>query len=77
MNFKLQIKPAFPSVRKACHLSSLHETEKDKVRTQKEMQLQEATKYCIEKKCKGYQAVSTGLFPLIEDPHTINRCLED
>ena len=50
MNFKLQIKPAFPSVRKACYLSSLHETEKDKVRTEKEMQLQEATKYCIEKK---------------------------
>ena len=50
MSFKLWIKPAFHSVSKTYHLSSWHRMrEKAKVRTEKEQQLQEATKYCIEK----------------------------
>ena len=50
--------------------------EKAKVRNEKEQQLQEATKYCIEKKCRGYQVVSTGLFPLIKDPRTTTGILK-
>ena len=46
MSFKLSIKPALFSLRKACHLTQ----EKVKVRTEKEKQLQKVTKYRIEKK---------------------------
>ena len=37
--------------------------------------MEEATEYCIKNKCKGYNAIPSGLFPLIKDPRTINRRL--
>ena len=41
------------------------------------LRIKPASKYCIERKCKGYQTASTRLFPLIKDLRTINRRLED
>ena len=73
MSFKFYIKPAFPLSMSLLMLAQ----EKVKVRTENEKQLQEVTRYCIEQKCKGYQAVSSGLSPLIKGLHTINRHLED
>ena len=34
-----------------------------------------AVKYCVENDCEGYKAITSGLFPTIKDPRTINRCL--
>ena len=48
-----------------------------KDRRKKQAQLEEAVLYCTENNCKGYAALSTGRFPLIKDPRTINRRIED
>ena len=32
-------------------------------------------KYCVENDCKGYEAITSGLFPTTKDPRTINRRL--
>ena len=58
-------------------MSQWHEKEKVKERNVREKQLREAAEYCIENKVKGYAALSTGLFPLIKDPRTINRRIAD
>ena len=58
-------------------MSQWHEREKVKERLTREGRLKEAMEYCIEKGCKGYAAIASGLFPLIKDPRTINRRLED
>ena len=60
-----------------CHVSQWHEREKVKERKKREEQLVEATEYCIRNGCKGYTALASGLFPLIKDPRTINRRIED
>ena len=41
----------------------------------KKEQLEKAIQYCRENDCKGYQALSTGLFPLVKSPLTINMYL--
>ena len=74
MYFQLRIKPtlttstttsASTSTKNATrHLSSCHEKEKVKKREKREAQLEAATNYCIENNCKGFKAISSGLFPL-------------
>ena len=32
-------------------------------------------KYCVENDCKGYKAITSGLFSTTKDPRTINRRL--
>ena len=42
----------------------------------REKQLKDAVKYCIDNGVKGYKAISSGMFPLIKDPRTINKRLD-
>ena len=43
---------------------------------ERENQLKEAVQYCVEKNCRGYSAVKSGLFPLIKDRRTIDKRLD-
>ena len=63
--------------KKCSHQSLWHERTKVKDRKVREEQLKDAVTYCIANNCKGYSALSTGRFPLIKDPRTINRRLDD
>ena len=42
----------------------------------KNQDLDDAVKWCEENKCRGYGAVSSGLFPSIKSPLTINAYLD-
>ena len=39
-------------------------------------QLTAAVQYCKDNDCSGYAALSSGKFPLIKDPRTINKRLD-
>ena len=45
------------------------------IQKKKQDEISAAVKYYVEKDCKGYKAIASGLFPTIKDPRTINRRL--
>ena len=63
--------------KKTRHLGYCHEKIARKRALEREEQLKKAVLYCNENNCKGYAAITSGLFPLIKDHRTINRRLED
>ena len=76
--FKVRLKQT--PVRTRCqsrHLSACHDRIQFKAAKQVAEQLEMAVQYCKQHSCKGYAALATGNYPLIKDPRTINRRLED
>lgn len=59
------------------HLSLAHDRIAASHTDAKTEQLKAAVNYCKENNCKGYAALSTGMFPLIIDPRTINTRLDN
>ena len=71
---KVKIKLTSPVLELKHHMSAsrdrmLPETQK------RQNEISAAVKYCVKNDCKGYKAITSGLFPTIEDPRRINRRL--
>ena len=77
MKFTMRIKNKTDILRGTRHLSAAHDKMIYKTTRVKEEQLNAAVEYCRENDCKGYAALSTGRFPMIKDPRTINNRLEN
>ena len=71
---KVKIKLTSPVLELKHHVSAsrdrmLPETQK------RQNEISAAVKYCVKNDCKGYKAITSGLFPTIEDSRRINRRL--
>ena len=64
-----------PNERSKCTSNLVRRTVYSEKVSSKKEQLEKAIQYCRENDCKGYQALSTGLFPLVKSPLTINMYL--
>ena len=62
--------------RSRCTSSLLHRAIYQEKINNRTTQLIGAIKYCKENKCRGWKALSTGLFPLVKSPRTINNILD-
>ena len=55
------------------HVSALRDRMLQEIQKKRQDEISAAVKYCVENNCKGYKANTSGLFPTIKDPRTINR----
>lgn len=63
-------------LRSKCTKNLLHRAVyQDKIDTRRN-QLIEALEFCKANNCRGYKALSTGMFPLVKSPITINKILD-
>ena len=71
---KVKIKLTSP-VLELEHVSASQDRILQEIQKKRHDEISAAVKYCVENNCKGYKAITSGLFPTIKDPRTINRHL--
>jgi hypothetical protein len=75
MNYKLRISQ--PQNLLKHHVSESRDKLVRQRTEQHRQDIDDAVEYCIMNDCKGYTALSSGLFPRIKDAQTINWRLPD
>ena len=71
---KLKIKLTSPVLELKHHVSTSQDRMLQEIQKKRQDEISAAVKYCVENNCKGCKAITSGLFPTIKDPRTINRC---
>ena len=69
---KVKIKLTSPVLELKHHVSASQMLQE--IQKKRQDEISAAVKYCVENNCKGCKAITSGLFPTIKDPRTINRC---
>ena len=70
---KVKIKLTSPVLELKHHVSASQMLQE--IQKKRQDEISAAVKYCVENDCKGYKAITSGLFPTIKNSRTINRCL--
>ena len=64
------------NVRKKKHNTLMHLGMYQERVTARREEIKAAVNWCKEQRCRGFKAISSGLFPLIKDPRTINKYID-
>ena len=70
---KVKIKLTSPVLELKHHVSASRMLQE--IQKKRQDEISAAVKYCVQNDWKGYKAITSGLFPTIKDPKTINRHL--
>ena len=70
---KVKIKLTSPVLELKHHVSASQMLQE--IQKKRQDEISAAVKYCVQNDWKGYKAITSGLFPTIKDPKTINRHL--
>ena len=72
---KLKLKLTSPVLELKHHMSASRDRMLQEIQKKRQDEISAAVKYCVQNDWKGYKAITSGLFPTIKDPKTINRHL--